>query len=436
MMANHPDKDGLLDLPRPAAVIDLTGPEVIDITSLGDSDDDMLDEDILDSDLLDAERSFVLRRLPPEVMEEVANHGPAQDLASLRLACREMNDKVIRAFTKECFTDMTFLVQFRRSMQVLETVSEHPIFSKSLKRVRLSLQCLPNDETDDWQRKESANAKGQYMADAVFVGRRQDQLNQENDIMLEQKKSYRRLLAEQDKFKWKRSLLQSLSNLKAHGGIALEIISTGGPRPCGKKAVQRLLGYKKCLEYFGRGRHSSAIHSLRPALNSTIPLSKLKIEIYPDDFRIIVQKERERPDSGLRSLHTLDLTLLFYNKDYGVIGDLDGFLAIMPGLVDLKISMEKRRRPKLNVPGFFAHILRSVSMPGLRSANIDLPMYLRELIEFIKQYRETLRQVTVHEDRFVDQTSPSMENLEKDIAAAAAGTENLTLRIMPSRKRR
>ena len=97
--------------------------------------------------------SITILCLPPEMMEEVATHLPGEDLASLRLVCRDVNKKVLSVYARECFSDKTFLLALPRSMKILEEISCHPRFGKALKRIRLSFQCLPSARIDDFDRR-------------------------------------------------------------------------------------------------------------------------------------------------------------------------------------------------------------------------------------------------------------------------------------------
>lgn len=76
-----------------------------------------------------------LLRLPTELLEAVASEATTNDLLSLRLTCKEIESKVFRVLTTRCFTDRTFVMFCPWNMKVLEKISSHPRFSKSLRSI-------------------------------------------------------------------------------------------------------------------------------------------------------------------------------------------------------------------------------------------------------------------------------------------------------------
>ena len=77
------------------------------------------------------------------------NHPICDGLLNLRLTCRSLDAKIQRLVTRTYFVDRTFFVFDLWSLKALEGISEHHIFAKSLKKIRLNLNLLRVNQADE-----------------------------------------------------------------------------------------------------------------------------------------------------------------------------------------------------------------------------------------------------------------------------------------------
>ena len=72
---------------------------------------------------------------PPELFEIIARYAHPQVLLALRLVCRESKAKVESIFTEVHFSSFAVLAHHEQSLKTLLAVSEHPRFSRTVKKV-------------------------------------------------------------------------------------------------------------------------------------------------------------------------------------------------------------------------------------------------------------------------------------------------------------
>ena len=86
--------------------------------------------------------------LPTELMEEVAKELATEDFLSLRLVRRVTENKILKVFKHRYFTEKSFLLASSWRMEALESISEHPQFRISMKKILLDLRTLVRGRKD------------------------------------------------------------------------------------------------------------------------------------------------------------------------------------------------------------------------------------------------------------------------------------------------
>ncbi|KAK5164296.1 uncharacterized protein LTR77_009991 [Saxophila tyrrhenica] len=89
-------------------------------------------------------------QMPVEITERIAKFCDIGDLLTLRLVNREVESKIIRAYTEAHFVQPAFLLSQERSLQALQQIVGHPQFGKAIKGLYFSTAELP--DFDDWER--------------------------------------------------------------------------------------------------------------------------------------------------------------------------------------------------------------------------------------------------------------------------------------------
>ncbi|KAB5545523.1 hypothetical protein GE09DRAFT_1243180 [Coniochaeta sp. 2T2.1] len=83
---------------------------------------------------------FPLTKLPLELIQEIASYLPVEDVGSLRLTGKVVERAVFDLFVRRFFKTKQFLMLNKRSRQILDEVSRHPIFSKALEHLILATE--------------------------------------------------------------------------------------------------------------------------------------------------------------------------------------------------------------------------------------------------------------------------------------------------------
>lgn len=76
-----------------------------------------------------------LTGLPAEIMELVTDYLPKEDVPSLRLVCKDLENKTLRPFELRCLSEKGFVIGSFRSMHQLKDLSQHHRFSRALNRI-------------------------------------------------------------------------------------------------------------------------------------------------------------------------------------------------------------------------------------------------------------------------------------------------------------
>jgi hypothetical protein len=82
-----------------------------------------------------------LLALPAELLLQVSSYLTTMDLCSLRRSCKDVEGTLRHSFTREFFTKRQFMLE-EISLQALVDISLHPVYSKSLQEVIISLHSI------------------------------------------------------------------------------------------------------------------------------------------------------------------------------------------------------------------------------------------------------------------------------------------------------
>ena len=178
--------------------------------------------------------------LPVELVDMITDLLPSRDLLSLRLSCKTLNTLTLNEVAFAFFQKKTFMLANEESMLVLQQISQHPKFSKTMRRIRFSVGTLHGSESDDEMRTEGRDKRP--------ITRAQRR---------EQKAEWRRLKESESQWRSgnnKACLIDILWNFKAVGSVP-DIVATRTEiyddppvlRPWGYGKLRRKLGYARCL---------------------------------------------------------------------------------------------------------------------------------------------------------------------------------------------
>lgn len=302
-------------------------------------------------------------RLQPELMEVVATHAPPEDLLALRLTCRDIHGKVQRTFAHIHFTEKAFLLTSERSMRALEDISRHAVFGKQMEKVILVAHTVPCGRLDEHRRASLPNGRP--------GGSREERIKYR-----EGRKTHQLLLLEHGKYwdrsKWRFPLAEALVNFnRSQSSIKLSFSDQRGavsPSPCGKKHLQRVLGYSDCFQPVNGG-------------GTGIPLSA---------FRDIALGDGGVPRSFL-CLRTLEIRVATRYGNPPEATDVDAFTAFLNNasmITGLSLS---------NEGGWsrLSEIHKRMRLTALEEVSLNSWVDVDDLVGLLKRHRATLKRVNV-----------------------------------------
>jgi hypothetical protein len=103
--------------------------------------------------------------LPFELLEDIVLRLDSEDLVPLRGTCRIFHGMTQQYFAQAYFTDRAFLWWYEPGLKLLEHISRHRDFAKSMKVVRLlvlevrSSHSLASAECQSWRADATTQAK-------------------------------------------------------------------------------------------------------------------------------------------------------------------------------------------------------------------------------------------------------------------------------------
>jgi len=89
-----------------------------------------------------------------ELVDMVTDMMLSNYLLSLRLSCRTLTTMTLNEVAFVSFSKRTFLLANEESALVLQQISQHPKFSKTMRRIGFSVGTLHASESDDEMRVE------------------------------------------------------------------------------------------------------------------------------------------------------------------------------------------------------------------------------------------------------------------------------------------
>ncbi|KAI6807935.1 hypothetical protein KC332_g8059 [Hortaea werneckii] len=316
-------------------------------------------------------------RLPIELLELAASYTQLEDIMSLRLACKEFNHQLIRAYERVKYSKLTFYLANKYSMQTLEDLSKHPVLGKCIKTIQL--------------------AEGQFILWCDRLVYRKDTLpsvrpntREEKNVFGAMRKVHNGVVYEQDahleQHGWQQYLARALINIKTNvPNASVNVITLSAEDAkafpvVGRNRMERLVGYKNCFE--GKSDLKSRTdHVARAIMDGACPVSVLHLGT----------TESPVIDSTLTGLkHHLEFATTFGSLTELHLyfrSDVDGselamMLAKIPALSKLYLGSSWELQNLQAIDTF----LRQATLPALQ--DLDLQMHFRDvgpLVYFLRQ---------------------------------------------------
>lgn len=282
-----------------------------------------------------------LLSLPPEIMERIAEDLPAKDFLSLRLVCKDIEAKVLRCYSRKCFSERAFGVSSPWSMAALQGIADHPQFKQSMARVELELSQMITGLQD--QRRHRYEPRGSSKS-----------LNSEERVRHRDLRKIHQGLEDNERRLVAISipldgLSQSLRKLTASRveGISIVIREHEStfpptlptlPAPCGLRRPQRTPGFTDCVQEGAFPRHLKE-RLLHCILDSGCPVSQLAIVGYslqPYPFALLRSKQQSGiPVPLLSTIESLSVRIDVFGMEES--DGLTGLRLLMAEATKLKV---------------------------------------------------------------------------------------------------
>lgn len=101
-------------------------------------------ESIADATNTETASSHNILTIPLELFERIADEVDGKDLLTLRLVSKETDQKMFRTYLNLHFTERAFLLSSMESLYTLIAIAEHEPFAKSLRRLDLCIEEIPD----------------------------------------------------------------------------------------------------------------------------------------------------------------------------------------------------------------------------------------------------------------------------------------------------
>ncbi|KAI7477751.1 hypothetical protein KC351_g8669 [Hortaea werneckii] len=366
----------------------------------------------------DSPEAYILR-LPLELLEIAANYAPLEDIMSLRLVCKELNDQLKRTYEQVKYSELTFYIANKYSMQTLEHLSKHPVLGKYMKTIQLAEgkfilwrdRRIDRKDTLPFVRPNTREGKNALGA----IRRAHNRLVDEQDAHLKQDD-------------WQQYLTRALINLKSRDGntsvnvITLSAADAEAFTVVGRTRIERLAGYKDC---FGGslGLHSPG-HIVGAILNSTCPISVLHLGTAQSP--VVESTFMGLGDHPEFSNTFGKLTELYlYLREEADGSELATILANIPALRKLHLASDWGHQNLENIDIF----LTQASLPALQ--HLELRMYFRDafpVVFFLRQNAQSLKQVKLSKHTGEDR---SIRNGEAERIRTAGRREGVKVMVVP-----
>ncbi|KAI7187032.1 hypothetical protein KC363_g6258 [Hortaea werneckii] len=347
-------------------------------------------------------------RLPIELLELAASYTQLEDIMSLRLACKEFNNQLIRAYERVRYSKLTFYLANKYSMQTLEDLSVHPVLGKYIKTVQL--------------------AEGQFILWSDRLVYRKYTLpsvrpntREEKNVLGAMRKVHNGVVYEQDAHLehhgWQQYLARALINIKTNvPNASVNIITLSAEDAkafpvVGRNRMERLVGYKNCFE--GTSDVQSRTDNIaRAIMDGACPLSVLRLGTTESPVIDSVVKSLKDHSEFTTTFGSLTDLLLYLRSDVDG-SELAAMLANIPGLRKLYLGSTWQNQNLEIIETFF----RQATLPALQ--DLDLQMCFRDvgpLVYFLRQNQQNLKQITL---------SRHNEWRESELAVSQSGATRL-----------
>ncbi|KAK4544234.1 hypothetical protein LTR36_004444 [Oleoguttula mirabilis] len=369
----------------------------------------------------DATQAHILR-LPPELMENVAAHVPVEGLAGTQIDVQRHQQQDFYV-SLPAFTDKTFLLAYPKSMQALVDISQHTVFGKCLKRVRLLTLEIITAREDEHTRGPSAVRKSRDDR------RRHRETRQIHYGLSEEQRSY------MQSSKWRHLLWHALTNYKANNpdtGICLEIDAIqniGAPSPTGEKNLERKLGYQGCLaisSYPGPNLETTLwkvlLDAYCPVLELTMNASNIDVPLdffntnIPHNQGFAAAFDRMRKlDTSVHTPYNRGATLQDARQ-----ASMQAFADLLSKLSHLEVVVLTNRAYDWDEGNKLMKIISSYAyMPALQSLELHGSYTgVCDLVSFVSRHKHTLRALEASINP-TDGRSMSLMDAEERIKRAA-----------------
>ncbi|KAI7593580.1 hypothetical protein KC316_g1653 [Hortaea werneckii] len=335
----------------------------------------------------DSPEAYILR-LPVEILEVAASYTQLEDIMSLRLACKELNHQLIRAYERDRYSKLTFYLANRYSMQALEDLSKHPVLGKYMKTIQLAEgQFILWSDRLVYRKETLPSVRPNTRDEKNALGAIRKVLNQviyEQDAHLEQAG-------------WQQYLTRALINIKTNvpdapvNIVALSAEDAKAFSVVGRIRTERLVGYTNCFEGESdiASQKARTAHIVSAIMDGACSLSVLHLgttESPVIDSTLKGLKDHSEFATTLGSLTELHLYLRL-NVDGS---ELATMLAKISALRKLYLGSKWEKENLQNIETFF----RQATLPALQ--DLELSTHLRDagsIVLFLRQHHQNLKQI-------------------------------------------
>ena len=259
----------------------------------------------------------------------------------------------------------------------------------------------------------------------------------------EMRKLHDKLLKQQMEFRdsgeWQKHLARSLEHFQRRDCmLTVELLDKPhdlAPSPCGKKSLERVLGYENVLECVPPTGSVHNIEAIETVLRARCQLVGLSLT---DHFTRLQRKTLDVMNHMVVNstfAHFEPLVRLNLLLDYPATVDHAATLALVLNALPHLEHLRLRGRRHWGAPQIdtLQHITTQASLAVLDTLKISFPLITRQsLINFIEKHKQTLQQVTVFVDR-VWERFPDLAGYEQITACIKGHHSTFRLAEEPSR---
>lgn len=325
-------------------------------------------------------QSCHILNLPTELLEEVVEWLKPEDLIPLRATCHTIYDTVQQKFVKAHFADKTFVAWFEPSLRVLEQISQHAEFAKSVQIVRFIVlqkcECHEIAHADRYGPVDRSTMKKELSAREM-----QDQLKDA--------RGKTRITVQ-----WRHTIRQIFQNFERAGAIFTLQIKAGTYsykpfRFAGRKHWERSLDAVHCWRY-----DASTPELLNAIMGAASNIRNLQLgdgdePLFFGGDAWCESLPAQELASSLENLRSLDLRFDANGSD---ISSFEEYLTVLLASIP---QLRKLRFERLWAGTIF-DFAKGVTMPCLEEAEFDTcHLIIEEVVAFVERHRESLKLLSI-----------------------------------------